>query len=70
MVPSSVVPMTFKLIRDMTTLNACANFRSVGPTLQPAERKQTHRHTHRQMDATENITSSTNAGGKKEKEIR
>ncbi len=38
------------------------NFRSIGPTVQPAERKQTHRHT--QTDATENITSSANAGGK------
>ncbi len=35
------------------------NFRSVGPTVQPAERKQTHTQT----DATENITSSANAGG-------
>ncbi len=35
------------------------NFRSVGPTVQPAERKQTDTQT----DATENITSSTIAEG-------
>ncbi len=33
---------------------------SVGPTVQPAEHKQTHTQT----DATENITSSANAGDK------
>ena len=38
------------------------NFRSVGPTVQPC-RAQTDTHTH--TDATENITSSANAGGKK-----
>ncbi len=46
-------------------------FRSVGPTVQPAERKQTHtqtdRHTHTQMDATENITPSANAGDNKKR---
>ncbi len=35
------------------------NFRSLGPTVQPAECKH-NRHT----DPTENITSSTNTGGK------
>ena len=51
------------------------NFGSVGPTVQPAERKQTHRRTdrgtdrqrddrHTHTDATENITFSANAGGK------
>ncbi len=33
-------------------------FRSIGPKVRPVERKQTH------TDATENITSSANAGGK------
>ena len=40
----------------------CAKYycsRSVGPTVQPAEGKQTH------MDGTENITSSTNMVVKK-----
>ncbi len=42
----------------------CApNFRSVAPTVQPVECKQTHTQT----DANENITISANAGGKKEK---
>ncbi len=36
------------------------NFRSVGITVQPVERKQTDTQT----DATENITSSANAGDK------
>ena len=40
------------------------NFRSVGPTVQPAERKQTDRRTDPHTDATEYITSSANAGGK------
>ncbi len=39
---------------------ACA---SVGPTVQPAERKQTPRCIHTQTDATENITSSANILG-------
>ncbi len=46
--------LTIKLVRDMMVLNA-----RVGPTVQPVERKQTDRH----MAATENIASSTNAGG-------
>ncbi len=36
-------------------------FRSVGLTVQPVERKRTESH----IDATENITSSINVGGKK-----
>ena len=45
------------------TLHGLPNFRSIGPTDQPAERTQTH--THHETDATENITSSANAGGNK-----
>ncbi len=41
------------------------NFRSVGTAVQPVERKQTHTETDRRTDrhATENFTSSANAGG-------
>ncbi len=53
--------LTFELVQDMMTIMCAPNFRSVGPTVQPEDCKQTHR----QMDATENITSSANAGGKK-----
>ncbi len=54
--------LTLELVRDMMVLNVLnvPNFRSVGPTVRPAERKQTHGRT----DATKNITSSANAGGK------
>ena len=46
------------------------NFRSVGATVQPAERKQSDRQTHRQMDATENVASASNIGGKTGSYIR
>ena len=46
--------------REMWWFLMCVpNFRFVGPTVQPAECKQTHR----LMDTTKNITSSTNRGG-------
>ena len=42
------------------SLMCAPNFRSIGPTVQSAERIQTHTQT----VATKNITSSANTGGK------
>ncbi len=39
------------------------NFKTVGPAVQPAECKQMDTQVDTHTDATENITSSANAGG-------
>ncbi len=69
----TLVTLTFDLWRSNSSeiwwsFMCVPKFRSVGPTVQRAESKQTgtHTYTHRQTNTTKNITYSANVGGKKQ----